>query len=160
MSTPAKRRLLKDLKELQNTKNRTVFASPLDEDILTWAAIIVGPKETPFENATFSMSMEFDESYPSNAPNCQFISKVFHPNIYTNGELCLDILNKGWSPNYSITTVLMSVQSMLNDPNIKSPANLEAANLYENDRILYRKKVRDCVELSWYDIDKENTPEN
>ncbi|KRH92788.1 Ubiquitin-protein ligase [Pseudoloma neurophilia] len=154
MSTPAKRRLLKDLKELQNTKNKTVFASPLDEDILTWCAVILGPKDTPFENATFSMSMEFDESYPTSAPNCQFMSKVYHPNIYTNGDLCLDILSNRWSPNYSVTTVLLSVQSMLNDPNISSPANLEAANDFENNKKLYHRRVRDCVEKSWYDLDK------
>lgn len=156
MSTPSKRRLLKDFKNLKDSKNKTVFASPLEDDILTWCALIVGPKETPFEDATFSMTMTFDESYPSTPPLCKFISKVFHPNIYTNGDLCLDILTNRWSPTYNVLSVLISVQSMLNDPNIQSPANLEAANLYDNDKQLYVRRVRDSVEKSWYDLDEED----
>lgn len=155
MSTPAKRRLMKDLYDLVNAKEKTIFASPLEDDMLTWCAVIVGPKETPFEDATFSMSMVFDESYPSTPPACKFISKVYHPNIYTNGDLCLDILTNRWSPTYNVLTVLMSVQSMLNDPNIQSPANLEAANLFDKDKKMYFRRVRDCVEQSWYDIDKK-----
>lgn len=155
MSTPAKRRLLKDLRDLKNTKNRMVFASPLEDDILTWCAIVIGPKDTPFEDATFSMSLSFEETYPTTPPNVKFISQVYHPNIYTNGDICLDILTNRWSPNYNVTTVLMSVQSMFNDPNVKSPANLEAANVFENDKKTYYRRVRDCVEKSWFDIEVE-----
>ncbi|ELA46231.1 hypothetical protein VCUG_02277 [Vavraia culicis subsp. floridensis] len=155
MSTPTKRRLMKDLKDLERTKSRTVFAAPLQDDILTWCALIIGPKDTPFEDATFSMTMAFDESYPCTPPTCKFISKVYHPNIYANGDLCLDILTNRWSPTFNVMTILMSVQSMLNDPNVHSPANLEAANLFDNDKKCYVRRVRDCVEKSWYDLDNE-----
>ena len=75
------------------------------------------PAETPFEDGSFRLTMTFTESYPNKPPNVRFISKMFHPNIYNNGELCLDILQNRWSPTYDVAAVLTSIQSLLNDPN-------------------------------------------
>jgi ubiquitin-protein ligase len=61
--------------------------------------------------------MTFNENYPNSPPTVKFISKIFHPNVYANGELCLDILQNRWSPTYDVVAILTSVQSLLNDPN-------------------------------------------
>ncbi|EPR79144.1 Ubiquitin-conjugating enzyme E2 2 [Spraguea lophii 42_110] len=153
MSTPAKRRLMKDFKSITDLEERSVFASPLENDLLTWCAIILGPEDTPFQNGTFSLLLEFEETFPATPPNVKFISKMFHPNIYKNGELCLDILKNKWTPNYDIFSVLLSIQSLLNDPNVNSPANTEAAEMYSNNKDQYFKKVKEMVEDSWTDID-------
>ena len=89
----------------------------------------------------------------------KFISEMFHPNVYASGELCLDILQNRWSPTYDVSSILTSVQSLLNDPNISSPANVEAANLYKDHRSLYVKRVRETVENSWNDDDDEEEEE-
>lgn len=154
MSTPAKRRLLKDFNEIQKINCTGIFAQPLEEDLLTWTAIILGPDNTPFENGTFSLVLTFDEGYPQHPPEVTFISEMFHPNIYPNGDLCLDILKSRWSPSYDVQGVLLSIQSLLNDPNTKSPANPEAAKLFQENLEEYRKKVKLCVESSWTDIDR------
>lgn len=154
MSTPAKRRLLKDLNSFQKYKDGGIYAQPLEEDLLTWTAIILGPTNTPFENGTFSLILTFDDSYPQHPPSVTFISEMFHPNIYPNGDLCLDILKSRWSPSYDVLGVLLSIQSLLNDPNIKSPANLEAAKLFAEDIEAYKKKIKSTVESSWSDVDK------
>lgn len=73
--------------------------------------------DTPFAGGTFRLIMTFEESYPNRPPQVKFISKMFHPNVYNNGELCLDILQNRWSPTYDVMAILTSVQSLLNDPN-------------------------------------------
>lgn len=122
-------------------------------------AVIIGPSDTPFEDGTFRLLLLFDEQYPNKPPQVKFISEMFHPNVYASGELCLDILQNRWSPTYDVSSILTSVQSLLNDPNISSPANVEAANLYKDHRSLYVKRVRETVENSWNDDDDEEEEE-
>jgi hypothetical protein len=64
--------------------------------------------------------LNFDESYPNKPPTVKFLSKMFHPNVYANGELCLDILQNRWSPTYDVAAILTSIQSLLHDPNPNS----------------------------------------
>jgi ubiquitin-conjugating enzyme E2 A len=154
MSTPSIRRLLKDLNVLQKYNNNGIYAQPLEDDILTWTAVIVGPEHTPFQSGTFSLILTFDENYPQHPPVVNFISEVFHPNVYANGDLCLDILKSKWSPSFDVLSVLLSIQSLLNDPNTKSPANPEAAKLFKENYENYEMKVKACVERSWTDIEK------
>lgn len=138
--------------------------------------------ETPFEDGTFRLVLTFDESYPNKPPVVKFLSKMFHPNVYANGELCLDILQNRWSPTYDVAAILTSIQSLLHDPNpnrcvhrvaaharlsvlaifadvaaehsmTDSPANVEAATLYRDNNREYVKRVRETVEQSWLDDD-------
>ncbi|KAJ9116192.1 Ubiquitin-conjugating enzyme E2 2 [Naganishia adeliensis] len=76
---------------------------------------------------------------------------MFHPNVYNNGELCLDILQNRWSPTYDVMAILTSVQSLLNDPNPGSPANAEAAQLFRDNMKEYIRRVRLIVDESWVD---------
>ncbi|ORD95576.1 UBC2 [Hepatospora eriocheir] len=150
MATSPTRRLLKDLEVVNNNcETHKIYAEPLESDVFTWVAIISGPSDTPYEGGSFSLAMIFDETYPQNAPEVCFLCPMFHPNVYNNGDLCLDILKNKWSPTYDVLGILLSIQSLLNDPNINSPANVEAANLYENDPNQYHLRVRDIVEKSW-----------
>ena len=83
----------------------------------------------------------------------KFLTKMFHPNIYADGNICLDILGKAWTRAYGCYSILKSIQSLLTDPNPESPANHEAAGLFteaNGDRdAQYYRKVQECVEESW-----------
>ncbi|KAJ2355484.1 Ubiquitin-conjugating enzyme E2 2 [Coemansia sp. RSA 2618] len=149
MSTPCRRRLMRDFKRLQKDPSEGVSGSPCTDNIMLWNAVIFGPSETPFEDGTFKLSLKFEESYPNKPPAVRFITKMFHPNVYTNGELCLDILQNRWSPTYDVAAILTSIQSLLHDPNPNSPANGEAATLYRENRKEYVRRVREIVEGSW-----------
>ena len=127
-------------------------AAPLDNNIMEWKAVIFGPDDTPWEGGTFSLTLVFDEDYPNKAPVVKFKSKMFHPNIYNDGQICLDILQKQWSPVYDTAAVLTSIQSLLCDPNPDSPANSEASRLFLEDKAAYSQRVRQCVESSWVGI--------
>ncbi|KAJ2808339.1 Ubiquitin-conjugating enzyme E2 2 [Coemansia helicoidea] len=149
MSTPCRRRLMRDFKRLQNDPTEGISGAPCPDNIMVWNAVIFGPADTPFEDGTFKLSLTFDESYPNKPPLVKFISRMFHPNVYTNGELCLDILQNRWSPTYDVSAILTSIQSLLHDPNSTSPANAEAAKLYCENRKEYSRRVRETVEGSW-----------
>ncbi|KAH3684253.1 hypothetical protein WICPIJ_004773 [Wickerhamomyces pijperi] len=149
MSTAARRRLIRDLKRIQQDPPDGVSASPHADNVMIWNAIIIGPSDTPFEDGTFRLSITFDEEYPNKPPQVKFLSEMFHPNVYASGELCLDILQNRWSPTFDVSSILTSVQSLLNDPNTASPANVEAAQLYKDHSSMYAKRVRETVEKSW-----------
>jgi ubiquitin-conjugating enzyme E2 A len=117
--------------------------------------------DTPFEDGTFKLLLTFDDSYPNKPPTVKFLSRMFHPNVYANGELCLDILQNRWSPTYDVAAILTSIQSLLHDPNPNSPANAEAAQLYRENMKEYVRRVKATVEESWLDPeDKVDTEES
>ena len=134
---------------LQTDPPTGVAGSPLDSNIMVWQAVIFGPDDTPWEGGAFKMALEFTEEYPNKAPNVRFLTKLFHPNIYNDGQICLDILQNQWSPIYDISAILTSIQSLLCDPNPASPANSEASRLYNENRREYNRRVRQVVEQSW-----------
>ena len=86
----------------------------------------------------------------------KFLSKMWHPNIHDDGKVCISILHppgvddlnpqetaeERWRPILGVEAILMSVISMMNDPNIDSPANLDASMQYRDDREAYNKRVR------------------
>ena len=102
--------------------------------------------------------MKFPSSYPHLPPTLKFVTPIFHPNVYENGEVCISILHppeddkygyesasERWSPVQTPETILLSVISMLSSPNDESPANIEAGKLWRNDKKEFRKRVRKCV---------------
>nr|CAG4636624.1 EOG090X0GZZ [Eubosmina coregoni] len=135
MSTPARRRLMRDFKRLQEDPPAGVSGAPTDNNIMIWNAVIFGPHDTPFEDGTFKLTIEFTEEYPNKPPTVRFVSKMFHPNVYADGGICLDILQNRWSPTYDVSAILTSIQSLLSDPNPNSPANSMAAQLYKENRL-------------------------
>lgn len=92
MSTAARRRLMRDFRRLQEDPPAGVSGAPGENNIMVWNAVIFGPHDTPFEDGTFKLTMEFSEEYPNKPPVVKFLSKMFHPNIYADGGICLDIL--------------------------------------------------------------------
>lgn len=155
MSTPARRRLMRDFKRLQEDPPAGVSGAPTDNNIMLWNAVIFGPRDTPFEDGTFKLTLEFTEEYPNKAPVVRFISKMFHPNVYADGSICLDILQNRWSPTYDVSAILTSIQSLLDEPNPNSPANSLAAQLYQENRREYEKRVAAIVEQSWINFEEE-----
>lgn len=156
MSTAARRRLLRDFRRLQSDPPQGVLGSPAEDDLLSWQAVIFGPDDTPWEGGTFKLQLTFTEEYPNKPPQVKFLSKLFHPNIYADGGICLDILSNQWSPIYDIGAILTSIQSLLTDPNPNSPANVEAAKLYQENRREYDRKVAEVVENLWKLEEDEN----
>ncbi|GMH16849.1 hypothetical protein Nepgr_018690 [Nepenthes gracilis] len=149
MSTPARKRLMRDFKRLQQDPPAGISGAPQDNNIMLWNAVIFGPDDTPWDGGTFKLTLQFSEDYPNKPPTVRFVSRMFHPNIYADGSICLDILQNQWSPIYDVAAILTSIQSLLCDPNPNSPANSEAARLFSENKREYNRRVREIVEQSW-----------
>ncbi|XP_036596858.1 ubiquitin-conjugating enzyme E2 C isoform X3 [Trichosurus vulpecula] len=85
-----------------------------------------------YEDLRYKLSLEFPSGYPYNAPTVKFVTPCYHPNVDTQGNICLDILKDKWSALYDVRTILLSIQSLLGEPNIDSPLNTHAAELWTN----------------------------
>uniref|UniRef100_A0A8C9RKK4 Ubiquitin-conjugating enzyme E2A (RAD6 homolog) n=1 Tax=Scleropages formosus TaxID=113540 RepID=A0A8C9RKK4_SCLFO len=130
---------------LQEDPPAGVSGAPSENNIMVWNA-------APFcFSGTFKLTIEFTEEYPNKPPTVRFVSKMFHPNVYADGSICLDILQNRWSPTYDVSSILTSIQSLLDEPNPNSPANSQAAQLYQENKREYEKRVSAIVEQSWRD---------
>ncbi|KAL7412068.1 ubiquitin-conjugating enzyme E2 [Mrakia frigida] len=104
-----------------------------DASLYEWRGSIAGPEATPYAGLTFKITLHFPSNYPYTAPTIKFVTPCFHPNVaLPGGDICLDILKEKWSAVYSVQTILVSLQSLLGEPNNDSPLNVEAADLWDN----------------------------
>ena len=113
-----------------------------DENIFHWVATISGPTASPYEGGVFQLTIRFPANYPYKPPKIKFDTKIYHPNISSGGDICLDILKEQWSPALTISKVLLSVCSLLNDPNPDDPLMPEIADLYKNNKEKYIEEAR------------------
>ena len=146
-----------DFKRMQSPPEG-IIGAPLNDDIMKWQAVIFGPDDTAWEDGTFILQLEFTEGYPHKAPVVKFLTKMYHPNILADGSIFLDILHNQWSPIYDIRAILISIRSLLCDPNPAKPANSEAARLYQENRREYERKVKEIVVASWVSDDDSPQP--
>ena len=103
------KRLMSDFKNIVQQNGTTFMASPFKDNLRKWAAVILGPKETAWDGAALCLSMDFTEEYPTKPPTIKILTRMFHPNVYNDGSICLDILKEKWSAAYDISSVLVSI---------------------------------------------------
>ena len=136
------KRINKELKELDKDPPANCSAGPINEDLFSWEATIMGPEGTPYSDGVFFLKINFPSDYPFKPPKVQFTSKIYHCNVNSNGSICLDILKGQWSPALTISKVLLSITSLLSDPNPDDPLIPEIAQLYKNDRAKHDEIAR------------------
>lgn len=112
-------------------------------DLFTWQATIIGPTETPYEGGMFKLKIFFPSDYPFKPPKITFETPIYHPNINSNGGICLDILKDQWSPALSITKILLSICSLLADPNPNDPLEHEIAKIYKTNKSEFDRIARE-----------------
>jgi ubiquitin-conjugating enzyme E2 D/E len=111
-------------------------------DYHTWYATIMGPKATPYEGGTFNMKLTVPHDFPMSPPTATFLTKIYHPNINDAGNVCIDILKDKWSPAFTMEKILLSISSMLDDPNPSDPLMVDiAAELMSNPE-MFKKHAR------------------
>ena len=117
-------------------------AGPVNDDIFHWKAVLMGPSDSPFEGGVFHLNIHFPSDYPFKPPKVTFITKIYHPNINSNGIICLDILKNQWSPALTISKVLLIISSLIDDPNPDDPLVPEIANLCKSNMEAYKASAR------------------
>ena len=103
----------------------------------------MGPDGSPYQGGVFFLAIHFPSDYPFKPPKLQFTTRIFHPNINANGSICLDILKETWSPALTISKVLLSISSLLTDPNPDDPLVPEIATMYLKDKPKYEQQAKE-----------------
>merc|ERR1711863_139 len=146
-----------------------------EEDMFLWEVALFGPPDTLYQGGYFKAHLKFPPDYPYNPPSIRFLSKVWHPNVYENGDLCVSILHppvddpqsgelpcERWNPTQNVRTILLSVVSLLNEPNTSSPANVDASVMYRRWKDSrgkdkeYENIIRKQVQASRLDAERES----
>jgi ubiquitin-conjugating enzyme E2 D/E len=135
-------RIAKELENLTADPPANCSAGPVEDDIFHWQATLMGPQDSPYEAGIFIMNIKFPGDYPFKPPKVTFETKIFHPNINSSGGICLDILKEAWSPALTISKVLLSICSLLCDPNPDDPLVPDIARMYKHDRDKYNRTAQ------------------
>ena len=151
----ALKRINKELQDLGRDPPAQCSAGPVGEDLFHWQgkilsildpnltmvliisttqATIMGPPDSPYQGGVFFLTIHFPTDYPFKPPKVAFTTRIYHPNINSNGSICLDILRSQWSPALTISKVLLSVCSLLCDPNPDDPLVPEIARIFKTDK--------------------------
>ena len=147
-----------------------IEVGPVSEsNFFVWEALIAGPTGTPYEGGIFTYIkiadiralITFPKDYPLSPPVMKFNPPIFHPNVYEDGTVCISILHppgedpnryelasERWSPVQSVEKILLSVVSMLAEPNDESGANIDASKMWREDREKFNEKVNQNVKES------------
>ncbi|KAJ8681560.1 hypothetical protein QAD02_017352 [Eretmocerus hayati] len=148
-------RLTRELKRLVDHPPEGIICYTSDRlDLLT--VNVIGPHGSPYENSLFELELEIPEKYPFVPPRLKFKTPVYHPNIDTQGRICMDLLkmppNGGWRPTISLENIIVAVQSLLGNPNPDDPLMVDIAEEYRYNKKEFERKARELA--------RENTKKN
>lgn len=141
--SPCDARLRRELEDLKHDAYTFCTAGPQRDDNLSlWDATITGPSDSPYEGGVFHLTIRFGTDYPFAPPKIKFVTPIYHPNIASNGSICLDVLKDQWSPALTVGKILLSICSLLTDPNPDDPLVPHIADLFKRDRAAYEEQAR------------------
>jgi ubiquitin-conjugating enzyme E2 D/E len=139
------KRINKELKDLTEDPPANCSAGPQGDDLFDWIATIMGPEGTPYHGGIFFLRINFPSDYPFKAPKIAFTTPIYHCNVNKSGGICLDILKGQWSPALTISKVLLSITSLLSDPNPDDPLMPEIAKLYKSNKAKHDINAREST---------------
>lgn len=135
----ARKRIIKELRDMENDGLNSLKARPVNyHNLFFWQGYIVGPDDTPYEGGIFFYEINIPSKYPFIPPKIKFTTKIYHPNIRSDGHSCKFIGD--WSPIITIQKLLLNILVLFSNPDqdIKEDPSLsEVKEVYMNDRPLF-----------------------
>lgn len=141
------KRLNRELADLSKEDLGAMTLAPNDANLFEWKATIPGPAGSPYEGGLFQVDINLPDDYPFSAPKATFVTKIYHMNISERGQVCVDLLKHNWSPALSLFKVLLSLSSLLTDPNPKDPLVPNIATQYNRQRAQHDSTARQWTQL-------------
>lgn len=143
----ARGRLTQERKSWRKDHPVGFFARPTSSltgssDIFRWETGIPGKEDTDWEGGVYKVVLKFTDEYPAKPPLCVFQPPIFHPNVFSNGQICLSILGDGWRPGITVKQILLGIQDLLDTPNKGDPANGPANQCFIRSPSMYKKRVQ------------------
>jgi len=123
--------------------NYDVYVS--ETDMSFWKIVMSGPSDYPYAAGTFLLYIHAEERYPALAPKCRFITRVLHPNINAHGRICHIILDRDWTSDTSMTTLLDTIFGLLMQPEFSDPVSTTATLGYHHDTVEFYEEARECT---------------
>ncbi|CAG9571100.1 unnamed protein product [Danaus chrysippus] len=140
MSTARTVRLSREIKNMKEKPVWGITCHPLKEDVYDVLQVkMAGPRGSPYEKGLFELIINIPDKYPFEPPQVKFVTPVYHPNIDKGGRICMNMLKmptretEGWLPTITIETLLISIQTLLANPNPDDPLMMEIAMEYKSD---------------------------
>jgi ubiquitin-conjugating enzyme E2 D/E len=141
------KRLQKELDDIKKNDIPNLSAGPINDNLFEWDAVILGPVSTPYEGGVFNLNISIPSNYPFKPPIVIFKTKIYHPNINSSGSICLDILKNQWSPALTISKILLSICSLLSDPNPNDPLVPDIAYILKNNPETYYQTAKEWTNI-------------
>uniref|UniRef100_A0A0B7B2S0 UBC core domain-containing protein n=2 Tax=Arion vulgaris TaxID=1028688 RepID=A0A0B7B2S0_9EUPU len=139
----AMRRVQKELRDITRDPLPFGTAEPVDDDLFQWKGTLIGPADSPYQGGTFYLNITFPLDYPVKPPKIAFSTKIYHPNINSDGKISLNMLTGNWAPGLTMTTVLRGIYSLLEDPNPDDPLVSEIAATFKTNRSKYNRLAQE-----------------
>ncbi|OWZ78353.1 ubiquitin-conjugating enzyme E2 D/E [Cryptococcus neoformans Bt85] len=146
MSSTSVRRIQKELATLMSSPPVNITVVPDEANLQIWKARIAGPPGTPYAKGTFTVSVEFTKEYPFKPPVIKFETRTYHPNIDSDGNICIGLLKtEQWKPATKMDYVLREIYNLLAEPNPDDPLVTSIAEQYRTDRKTFDKRATEFV---------------
>ncbi|KAI0718448.1 ubiquitin-conjugating enzyme/RWD-like protein [Cerioporus squamosus] len=141
------KRIHREIADLKKEDLGDIQLWPSEDDLFRWNATIPGPEGSVYEGGVFQVEIVLAHDYPFSAPRVTFRTRIYHMNINDRGGICIDILKHNWSPALSLFKVILSLSSLLTDPNPKDPLVPQIATEYVRNRVQHDREARRWTEL-------------
>ncbi|KAJ7219048.1 ubiquitin-conjugating enzyme/RWD-like protein [Mycena pura] len=140
------KRIHREILDVQKEDLGSITLTPSD-NLFVWSGTLPGPEGSVYDGGVFNFTINLPPDYPFSAPKVTFKTRIYHMNISDQGNICLDILKHNWSPALSLFKVILSLSSLLTDPNPNDPLVPNIAMQYKRNRKLYDSTARQWTEL-------------
>ncbi|KAI0654958.1 ubiquitin-conjugating enzyme/RWD-like protein, partial [Cubamyces menziesii] len=142
------KRIHREIADLKKEDLGAIKLAPSGDDLFHWSATIPGPEGSVYEGGVFQVEIVLGHDYPFSAPRVAFKTRIYHMNINERGSICIDILKHNWSPALSLFKVILSLSSLLTDPNpILLSTVPSIATEYVRNRVQHDSNARRWTEL-------------
>jgi ubiquitin-conjugating enzyme E2 M len=132
-TTASQLRIQKDLTELELPKTMKLSLDPME--------LVIAPDDGLYRGGRFTFSITVPSEYPHEPPKVMLKERVYHPNIDTQGNVCLNILRQDWKPVLNLGSVFVGLMYLFLEPNPDDPLNKEAAETMRSDLALFKRNV-------------------
>jgi ubiquitin-conjugating enzyme E2 S len=147
LSTSVVRSIAKELHALQESPCEGIRVTINEHNIADVQAEIEGPTGTPYEGGVFRMKLCIGAEFPVVAPKGLFLTKIWHPNVSKEGEICVNVLKRDWKPDLGLRHVLLVIRCLLIEPFPESALNEEAGRALMEDYDEFARHARLMTQL-------------